>query len=59
MAKWNDIPFDEGASAAEKAMEFDLQLAENQRDAAAAAQAAQNNCSRPPHFPPRCGCPAG
>lgn len=28
--KWNDIPFDENASPEEKALEFDLQYAENQ-----------------------------
>lgn len=32
MTKWNDIPFDENASAAEKALEFDLQVAENGGD---------------------------
>lgn len=30
--KWNDIPFDENASAEEKALEFDLQVAENGGD---------------------------
>lgn len=30
--RWNDIPFDESASAAEKALEFDLQIAENKGD---------------------------
>jgi len=23
------------------------------------APAAKNGCTRPPHFPPHCGCPAG
>lgn len=32
MTKWNDIPFDESASPAEKALEFDLQIAENGGD---------------------------
>ena len=32
MTKWNDIPFDENATAAEKALEFDLQVAENGGD---------------------------
>jgi hypothetical protein len=27
--KWNDIPWDENASPEEKALEFDLQIAEN------------------------------
>lgn len=30
--KWNEIPFNENASAAEKALEFDLQVAENGGD---------------------------
>ncbi len=33
MAKWNDIPFDPNAEPEVKALEFDLQLAENQADA--------------------------
>lgn len=32
MPTWNEIPFDENASAAEKALEFDLQVAENGGD---------------------------
>lgn len=46
--KWNDIPFDESAKPEIKALEFDLQVEEN-----------QHNCTNPPHFPPHCGCPAG
>jgi hypothetical protein len=30
--KWNNIPFDENASPEEKALEFDLQIAENGGD---------------------------
>ncbi len=29
MSKWNDIPFDENAEPAVKALEFDLQVQEN------------------------------
>lgn len=32
MTKWNDIPFDENATPEEKALEFDLQIAENGGD---------------------------
>jgi hypothetical protein len=32
VAKWNNIPFDENASPEEKALEFDLQVAENGGD---------------------------
>lgn len=31
--KWNDIPFDVNATPAEKALEFDLQIEENERGA--------------------------
>lgn len=31
--KWNEIPFDENASPEEKALEFDLQIAENSESA--------------------------
>lgn len=31
--KWNDIPFDKDATPEEKALEFDLQVEENQADA--------------------------
>lgn len=58
MSTWNDIPFDESADAATKALEFDLQLAENQRQQEIAAAQQQHNCTNPPHFPPHCGCPA-
>lgn len=30
--KWNDIPFDEDAEPEVKALEFDLQIEENQRE---------------------------
>ena len=33
MAKWNDIPFDPNAEPEVKALEFDLQVAENQQAA--------------------------
>lgn len=29
LPKWNDIPFDENATASQKALEFDLQVQEN------------------------------
>ena len=29
LPKWNDIPFDQNASPAQKALEFDLQVQEN------------------------------
>ena len=32
MAKWNDIPFDPNAEPEVKALEFDLQVAENGGD---------------------------
>lgn len=32
MTKWNDIPYDESADPEVKALEFDLQLAENGGD---------------------------
>ena len=59
MTKWNGIKFDAQAEPEVKALEFDLQYAENQRDAQRIAEAQANNCTRPPHFPPHCGCPAG
>jgi hypothetical protein len=37
--KWNEIPFDENANPETKALEFDLQLAENARLAAEAETA--------------------
>lgn len=48
MSTWNEIPFDEGASPEEKALEFDLQLAENQAD----AKPDTSNPYSPENFPP-------
>lgn len=36
--KWNEIPFDENADAATKALEFELQYAENGGNPEAAAE---------------------
>lgn len=38
MSTWNEIPFDENATPAEKALEFDLQIAENGGDPNAKGQ---------------------
>lgn len=38
MTKWNEIPFDQNATPGEKALEFDLQVAENGGDPNAKGQ---------------------